>query len=194
MFHAGLNRRLRGLGLSGRHVDVAVASRALTLTGESGGTVVIAAADIRHLRVGFAQSRGVTYHQLLLWSGANRAPLELGTADSAEHRGFADLVLTLAGALERSGRLDIVEIGEKTLWASFMLSMFSLFALAALALILFVLSEDERALGIPRAFALMVPCGLFLGALGALWWAWTRHWPRRIRSLTELVRVLPHRG
>ena len=134
------------------------------------------------------------YHQLLLWSGASRAPLELGTANSAEHRGFADLVLTLVGALERSGRLDIVETGEKKLWASFILSMFALFALAALALILFVLGEDERALGIPRAVALMVPCGLFLGALGAMWWAWTRHWPRRIRSLADLNRVLPRRG
>lgn len=190
-FRAGISRRLRRRGLRGRSVAVSFRDERLTVAGDTFGVIDVDLAQIRRLRVGFAQSRSTTYRQVLVWSEGSGVPLLLGTADAAEHARFAALVRALADSLLRARHRVRVETGESKRWAAVMLILFGGLALAAIALVAFVLGESEAALGVPRLAALALPGVLLAGALAAMWWAWTRHWPRRIRSLAGLDRVLP---
>ncbi|MBL8698067.1 MAG: hypothetical protein JNK67_06830 [Alphaproteobacteria bacterium] len=190
-FRAGISRKLRRLGLRGRSVVVGLAGSRLTIAGDTFGTVDIELASISRLRVGFAQSRGQTYHQILVWTDRAAAPLLLGTADAAEHPRFAVLVRGLAAALAGGEPPALIETGESKRWAAVMLALFGALAAGFAALLAFVLTASETSLGVPRPVALAVPAALLLGTSTAMWWAWTRHWPRRIDLVEDLARVLP---
>lgn len=186
-----MSRRLRRRGLRGNSVAVGFDGAMLTIAGDTFGSIGYALADLRRVRVGVAQAGSSTYRQILIWSAAGGMPLLVGTGDATEHARFAALVRALADALSRGGHRARVETGESKRWAAFMLLLFGAQALAFAAIAAFILGESEEALGLPRHVAIVFPTLFFAGSLGAMWWVWSRYWPRCVRSSSDLDRVLP---
>jgi hypothetical protein len=117
--------------------------------------------------------------------------LQVGTGDASEHGRFATLVRALADATTREGHGVRIETGESKRWAVVAMSLLGGQALAFAAITALVLGESEAALGLPRWIAVVFPLVFLLGALIAMVWAWSRYWPRRVRSPADLDRVLP---
>jgi hypothetical protein len=128
---------------------------------------------------------------MLIWSAEGGVPLLVGTGDATEHGRFAALVRALADALSRGGHRARVETGESKRWAAFMLLLFGAQAVAFAAIAVFILGESEEALGMPHEFAIVFPILCLSGSLVAMGWAWSRYWPRRVCSSSDLDRVLP---
>ncbi len=131
------------------------------------------------------------FRQIPSWRRGERRPLLLGTADRSEHPGFGDFVRATASALADAGRLDSIETGAGRVWATVMATLIGLVAVGFAAAFVVTLSQSDAALGVPRALAAGFTGVPFCGAPVLVWWAWSRHWPRRVRALAELDRVLP---
>lgn len=186
-----MSRKLRRRGLRGNTAAVRFDGATLSVAGDTFGNVDIALPELRRVRIGMAQSGTSIYRQMLIWSSKGGAPLLVGTGDAAEHGRFASLVHALVDALARGGHAARIETGESKRWALFMMMLFGVQAAAFAGIALFVLGESEAALGIPRMVALVFPLLFLAGSLGAMAWAWSRFWPRRVRAPTDLDRVLP---
>jgi hypothetical protein len=185
-------RALRRAGLAGGSAAVAFAGEAVQIVGEAGGSLAIPIQEVETLRAGMAGSKRRVHYECRLWRRGDAAPLRLDpAAQPPEELRYAAFCRALAGALEGSGRIGAVETGVTRGWAALMIALGALVTLAFAASWLFVLQEDEQRLGVPRAVAAAFPALFTLASAAFVYWAWSRHWPRRIASLAELERVLP---
>lgn len=186
-----MSRDFRRRGLRGNTVAVSFDGESLTVSGDTFGRIDIALARLRRMRIGLAQTRSATFHQLLIWPAEAGKPLLVGTSEPNELPRYAALVRAVCEAVARGGHPARLEVGESKAWAAFMLVLFGLQAAGFAAIASYVLGESEEALGAPHAIAIAVPIVFLAGALAAMWWAWRRQWPRVLRRSADLDRVLP---
>lgn len=182
-FTAATTRRLRKAGLAGT-VKVTVTGPQIRLDGEAGGTLVIPIETVKRIRVGVMETKVGRIFQTLVWRGDDERPILLRPLAPYEDN-YAATVLAIAAVLAEDGRSASIERGTSAFDAVLGPILMGLLTMAASVVAIFILTDGtwwQRGLvpAFPLAlFALL----LFLGA--------TRHWPRPIRSETDLLRHLP---
>jgi hypothetical protein len=191
-FTAASTRDLVRRGLRGGTVTVVLTGDLVGLVGADGGDLAVPIERIIGLRAGLIHGKPAIRPALRL-AIAGEKPLHLfpvrDAADAAAaRRSYPDFVRGLAARLAQSDRLDGIEIGSGAVWAvlsACLLAVPTLGMAVVFATTLFgTLPEAEK--WIARAVTGTATVGLLW-----LWaWWWRGHWPRRVRRLEDLDRML----
>lgn len=192
-FTAASTRQLARYSLMGDTVTVVLTGDVVGLVGASGGDRPIPLDKITGLRAGLIQGRPSTRSELRIYVEGEAEPLHLypvqDRADAAAGlRSYSQFVQGLAARLVSAGKLAGLETGSGKVWAAISTALLVLPAIAMTAVfistVIVTLPDAER--WIARAIT-------GTGAVGLLWlciWWWRAHWPRRIRRLSDLDRML----
>ena len=183
-----LYRNLRRADLAGYHMHAELRVDTLVLRGEKGGLLTIPVAAIERLRVGFFETKTISW-ETLLWRIGNPDPVRLAPMQPLrDPHAYAGLVRALAARVAEQRGLGAVETGSSpAYWLSLFLMMAFLLA-GALFVALFVLPAEPdnpwwagpAVVAFPLAIVLLIA------------WRWHRlHRPRGITDLSALDRHLP---
>lgn len=177
-------RRLRGAGVAGRRVRVALAGDALALSGEGGGEVRLAAGSIARLRAGYEETKFGRIFQTMIWPRGAARPLVLHPADG-DTRAYGDTIRAFAAAVARAGGIGRVERGISTASALFVVGLTSVPALAYSAIALALAQAADWPYWLGGAAFFWAFAGVFI------WHYRARQRPLPVRDLAELDRQLP---
>ena len=192
-FRAVRHKSLAAAGLGPRAVDAALASGALTLTGEGGVRRVFPVAGIGRVRFGYEQNKySGRLYRMQVWSADAPRRLVLGTIHDDEPA-FAAIARALAAAVTAAhgpgaveGGLDWPEALLPALWMTF----------ALIAAVFLPGLEPHRAhddpLWLVALVVALVVTGCGVPLLGVMIWFFYRPYhPRRLAGAAALDPFLP---
>jgi len=177
-------RRLRGRGLRGHTVSVALTHDAIVVTGGEGGVLHLPLDRIARMRIGFEEYRYGISRSLQIWPADGSGRVRLLAWNDL--RAYGDFVRASAAAMLHPTRPAVVETGAGWFVP---LAGFAAFGTPTLAAAVAVVRNLARS-GDWTSPALAFLCGLaVLVAFG--WWTLPRYVPRRITDPADIARSLP---
>ena len=188
-FAVPLRRAMRREGLAGSRAEVRLQGDTLVLTGDSGGTLSIAAAEVERLRIAFHELPPPRFvvrppsrlYQARIRRRAKRSLLVGPPSDRPDQyraamRLFAGWVFANGGEVLRGPGL--AELILRLVWAIVPLTLIGLLLLGG------AIVEGLVSLGLAAVLVLALPAFLVRRIH-------RRHWPRRVTRPEELDEVLP---
>jgi hypothetical protein len=186
---AAIDRNLRQAGFAGRHMRVELRGESLDLRGEQSGTLSMAIAEIKRMRVGFLETLGARSYQTLLWRGGAQDPVRIAPMRPLrDPHAYVALVRDLAARVAERRGVAAIETGSSPVfWLRLSLAVAALLV-AAILVVLFVLAEEPDGTWWGSAVVIAFPVAI----LALIAWRYlTVHRPRAIRYLSALDRHLP---
>lgn len=185
---------LRRLGVRGASVLVVLLPDAVGLLGNEGGDQMIPLGRVAGLRAVVLRLQRCDAPEVRLFLRDPAATLLLRPGSDAPESvakglGYAGFVRRLAAWLVANGRQKGIATGWTWGWAT--VSCLIAAGMAATTIVLFILALLRPEAGTMGLIVqvLMAALAIWLSGVAFRWW--TRHWPRRIRDLSDLERGLP---
>jgi len=186
-FRAIRHKSLVAAGLGGSGVDASLADDSLVLRGTGGGQLVVPLPSIARLRIGYEQNKYAgNLYRMKLWSGAVPGPLTLATIQD-DNADYAVIARVIAAVVERAHGPGAVEGGLG--WFAALAG--PLWIVFGLAFGTFAVNSEQNGHNSLLADALM------MAAIGApilaivLWFFFRPYRPRRLRTPSDMERLLP---